>query len=143
MSAETITPPPEALESARYPEGYAPKFIAFHDANPSVAEALTDHAFRLKARGHGSVSMRYLFEHERLYGQHPDTGGPYVLDNNLCPAFTRLIEEREPSLRGFFPVRCTQEERAAAEMVRQAEKEERQAEARRRQPALMFSQEED
>ena len=83
-------------------------FMAFHAANPDIYETIVALARKVKAAGHRHCSFRVLWEtirFRRMIARKP--GEKWALNNNHCPFYVRLIEEQEPSLRGFFEKRTS------------------------------------
>lgn len=87
------------------------RFEAFHRENPQVYRALVRHARRLKANGVRRFGIDGLFAIVR-YTEAIRTRDPegFVLNNNLKPYFSRLIEKREPDLADFFSTRALKED---------------------------------
>ena len=79
------------------------KFETFCACNTDVIKFIVEQAKLLRARGYKSIGFRVLWESARLYGLGRRTPGEkWALNNNYCPELQRLIEDQEPTLRGFF-----------------------------------------
>lgn len=81
------------------------RFAAFHEANPHVYTLLVRLARRAKRRGLRRCSVKTLFEVARWLLQLRTKGDPFRLNNSFTSRYARLIEQREPDLRGFFETR--------------------------------------
>jgi len=94
------------------------RFEEFHRDNPHVYETLVKMARRMRRTGRERYSLKAVVEaarwHSALRGN--DADAPYKLDNCFTSRYARLIEEREPDLRGFFVTR-----RLATEFATEAE----------------------
>jgi len=81
------------------------RFEAFHAENPRVYERLVAMARELRARGRERVGIGMLFEVLRWEHAISTTGDDFRLNNNFRSRYVRLIERREPDLRGLFETR--------------------------------------
>lgn len=83
------------------------KFMAFHQANPHVYEAMREMALELKARGFQQWGVKALYEVLRFeYAmQTSHEQGEFRLNNNYTALYSRMLMDNEPELLGFFEVR--------------------------------------
>lgn len=121
MSTATAPAPPVPAYNS-YPIGYPAKFVIFHDRNPWVYEGILRRARELKARGFAGVGVRYLFEDLRYSKEAADHQAErpafdFMLDNNLCPWYGRLLLAQEPDMQGFFRLRRTDTEISMTEAM--------------------------
>jgi hypothetical protein len=87
------------------------RFAEFHATNPHVYERLVQLAHDARRRGHWRIGIGLLFEvlrWETLMSTESADG--FKLNNNHRAYYSRLIEEREPLLRGMFVTRAQREE---------------------------------
>lgn len=83
----------------------AEQFALFHFANPAVYRMIRFMALDLKRRGFKRGGMKSIFERLRWeYALHT-SGDDYKLNNNFTSFYARLLEFREPQLKGFFRTR--------------------------------------
>jgi hypothetical protein len=81
-------------------------FLRFHEDNPEVYERLVEMTRQLSDRGRKRVGMGMLFEVLRWeYFMETDTIEPFKLNNNYRAFYTRMIEQRNPDLRGILTKR--------------------------------------
>lgn len=111
---------PDLTPYRNYPANYDAKFVAFHDANAWVFEAIIRDARKLKEAGFSGVGMRYLFERQRYTPeakQHRDAnpGILYGLNNDFATWYGRLAEATHKDLEGLFRLRKTAAEAAAVD----------------------------
>ena len=87
-------------------------FRKFHAENPHVYVLLVTYAHQVRAAGFQHYGMKSLFERVRwhLDFETADQDG-FKLNNNYTAYYARLIDEREPLLRGFFRMRVVEGER--------------------------------
>lgn len=80
-------------------------FWSFHHANPRVYQKLVLYARQWnRVHEHGSINL--LFERVRWdYVTDINSTDDFRLNNNHRAFYARLIEDREPDLRGFFRMR--------------------------------------
>jgi hypothetical protein len=99
-----MTPPCPQLDLLLDP--IAMDFEAFHKANPQVYRIIVGLARRYAARGLRHLSVKHLYEVARyevfFATQSADL---FKLNNNYTALYARMIEEREPDLRGLFELR--------------------------------------
>ena len=83
------------------------KFAEFHTANPWVYVELVKLARRAKGRGARKVGIGMLTEivRWRRYIATQDFNSGFKINNNYRSRYVRMIEEREPDLRGLFETR--------------------------------------
>jgi hypothetical protein len=83
------------------------KFAEFHRANPHVYATLVRLAREAKGAGKTKIGVKALWERMRwdLWLSTVDTIDEPKLNNDFTSRFARLIEEREPDLRGLFETR--------------------------------------
>lgn len=83
------------------------KFAAFHRDNPHVYATLVRLAREAKRAGKTKVGVKALWERMRwdLWLATAHGADEPKLDNNFTSRFARLIDEREPDLRGLFETR--------------------------------------
>jgi hypothetical protein len=81
-------------------------FEVFHRDNPYVYELLVSYAWEAKNAGHRRLGIALLFERIRWHLMIETASlTPFKLNNNLRSRYVRMIEENEPSLKGFFRTR--------------------------------------
>jgi hypothetical protein len=83
--------------------GIQARFEAFHQANPHVYRHLVELARAYVERGMKRLSIDHLF-HLVRWRMHEKTGGDelFKLNDHFTSRYARLIEDREPDLRGLF-----------------------------------------
>ena len=80
------------------------RFVAFHEANPHVYEALRHLA--MQEVGYQSKSgIKALFEVLRWQWRNETEGDEYKLNNNFTSRYARMLMDREDELKGFFDIR--------------------------------------
>ena len=80
-------------------------FWQFHTDNPQVYVVLVKYA-REWRRYHSKCSIKLLFERARWeFGTTIQSKDEFKLNNNHHAYYARLIEEREPDLKGIFRMR--------------------------------------
>ena len=89
-------------------------FRLFHAANPAVYAELRDLALTLKRRGRRRYSIMALINVVRWQRALQTTGDDYKVNNNYAPCYARLLMSEEPELAGFFEVRTSLADGAAA-----------------------------
>jgi hypothetical protein len=83
------------------------RFEAFHAANPDVYAELVRLARRAKARGHRRMGIELCFGALRWNRLMQTTGERgFKLNDHFTSRYSRLIQEREPDLDGFFETRA-------------------------------------
>jgi hypothetical protein len=83
------------------------RFEAFHAANPDVYAELVRLARRAKARGHRRMGIELCFGALRWSRLMETTGERgFKLNDHFTSRYSRLIQEREPDLDGFFETRA-------------------------------------
>lgn len=115
-----------------YPGGYPALFVAWHEAHPEVYTALVQGARRLVREKITAISLRYLYEHERIQrwkrarrakkAAKDDTASAmqqFGLNNNFVTWYGRLIVAQEKDLQDCFSLRATQNGTAKAEAAGQ------------------------
>jgi hypothetical protein len=80
------------------------RFVAFHNANPHVYDNLRKLALSAKRSGQKKGSLRHFYEVLR-YSVLVTTGDTWKLNNDYTPIYSRMMQENEPELRGFFEQR--------------------------------------
>ena len=81
------------------------RFERFHKANPHIADKLEAMALRLHHRGKRGRGIAQLFEALRYLEDIETDGDAFKLNNDFRAFYSRLIEQRNPTLRGFFTKR--------------------------------------
>lgn len=81
------------------------KFAEFHAANPHVYEMLVQLAYEATDANKRRIGIKALWERLRWDLWLAADGDEYRLNNNFTSRYVRLIEEREPGLRGLFEQR--------------------------------------
>jgi hypothetical protein len=83
------------------------KFAEFHAANPHVYATLVRLAREARGAGKTRIGMKALWERMRwdLWLSTKHNVDEAKLNNDFTSRFARLIEEREPDLRGMFETR--------------------------------------
>lgn len=81
------------------------RFQRFHRENPQVYQTLVELARNLKRCGWTRCSMKMLFEQCRAAYALETNGTPYKLNNSMTALYSRLIQQLEPDLWGFFETR--------------------------------------
>jgi hypothetical protein len=82
------------------------RFEQFDRLNPHIYDILVELARKLRARRPSRrVGIGMLFEVLRWNYLVQTTGDDFKLNNNYRSRYARLIEEREPDLRGAFELR--------------------------------------
>ena len=81
------------------------QFALFHCANPAVYRLIRSIAYDLKRRGFKRAGMKAIFEQLRWQFALHTSGDDYKLNNNFPAFYARLLEFREPQLKGFFRTR--------------------------------------
>lgn len=84
-------------------ESWKERFDRFHEANPSVYEALRKMSLWMLSNNK-RAGFRMLYEQLRWSGLQTHDE-PYKLNNNYAPYYTRLLMEQEPELEGYFAIR--------------------------------------
>jgi len=83
------------------------QFLAFHEANPHVYNALRDLSLAWRRRGSRKIGMKMLFEVLRwkfvMTTDDPDSS--FKLNNNYAPYYARTLMDNEPQLDGVFEIR--------------------------------------
>lgn len=96
------------LDVTKRPKGYRgnvdSRFAAFHAANPHVYDNLRKLALSARRSGQKKGSLRHFYEVLR-YSVLVTTGETWKLNNDYTPIYSRMIQENEPELRGFFEQR--------------------------------------
>jgi len=82
-------------------------FLAFHDANPWVYDALVRLARDMLYRGRARIGIGMLFEVLRWQWTRAtdDAHSYFKLNNNYRSRYARLMMEREEDLSGVFELR--------------------------------------
>ena len=98
--------PQQALDESE-PSRIDREWLAFHEANPHVYEALVRFAREAAARRtHFGIGM--LWERLRWYTSieaHDQSQSEWELNNNFRSRYSRLLMAREPDLEGLFETR--------------------------------------
>jgi hypothetical protein len=82
------------------------RFAAFHAANPDVYDELVRLARRARARGHRRMGIELCFGALRWNRLMQTTGERgFKLNDHFTSRYSRLIQEQEPDLAGFFETR--------------------------------------
>jgi hypothetical protein len=83
------------------------KFEIFNFDNPWVYEGFVSMARKAKERGRNKIGMKLLTEVMRwdYYMHTTDANSDFKLCNNYTSRYSRLIEQQEPDLKGFFTMR--------------------------------------
>lgn len=81
------------------------KFLAFHEANPQVYNALRRLCLDRRRRGYDSWSIKCAWEILRWLGEMQTSGDEFLLPNSYHSRYARLLMEQEPELDGFFVTR--------------------------------------
>lgn len=107
---QPVLPFLDELTQPEYPAGLTiqERFYIFHNANPTVFNALRQMALQQKARGANRGSIKALMETLRWLHQltvNPDDSG-FKLNNNFTALYARLLMDQEPALEGFFETRA-------------------------------------
>lgn len=106
----TTHAPPNLFDAANLPEpativpqgSIEANFLAFHEANPWVYDALVRLALDMDRR---PIGIGMLWEVLRWQHLRATTGDPFKLNNNYRSRYARLIMEQEPDLEGVFLTR--------------------------------------
>jgi len=81
-------------------------FREFHRENPRVYRMLVQRARQIKARGFQNYSIKTIWAVLRWHSDlGKDLKESYKLNDRYYSRFARLIEEKEPDLKGFFHFR--------------------------------------
>lgn len=81
------------------------RFAEFHRRNPHIFDLLLELALQaVKVQPSRKLSIAMLYEAAR-YSRLISTGDAFKLNNDFRSRYTRLLEEREPRLRGRFETR--------------------------------------
>lgn len=83
------------------------QFLAFHEANPHVYNALRELALDMRRRGSPKIGMKMLFEVLRwqYFMTTEDANSDFKINNNYAPYYARILMDNEPQLVGAFEVR--------------------------------------
>jgi hypothetical protein len=81
------------------------RFAEFHASHPQVYFTLVSLARQAKAVGKTRIGMKALFGRARWEFWLDTRGEEFKLNNSFSSRFARLIEEKEPDLRGLFEKR--------------------------------------
>lgn len=82
------------------------RFVAFHDANPWVYDALRTLALDLVRRGRTRIGIKMLFEVVRWQHARATVSEDGVkLNNDLSSRYARVLADREPELAEAFETR--------------------------------------
>lgn len=100
----------EPLEQTKAPE--LPKQAtrrewaeAFIGLNPSVYGLIVSIARDCKRAGWKRAGMKAIFEKIRWEYAERTRGGCFKMNNSIASEVSRIVQEREPDLRGFFETR--------------------------------------
>lgn len=95
-----------ALDFDQRPDAIQRRFLAFHQANPHVYEAIVHYAREAKAAGARRVGMAAIFERLR-WDDLIATGGScgFRLNDQHTSRYARLVMAQEPDLAGLFEIR--------------------------------------
>jgi hypothetical protein len=80
-------------------------FMAYHEANPHIYEALRLFALEAVRAGRTHLGINMLHERVRWYTNIESNREPWKLNNNYRPYYARLLAESERELRGLFETR--------------------------------------
>lgn len=86
------------------------RFEEYHAANPHVYNTLVDYALKAKDRGYKRIGIGFLCEIIRWQGGPTKHQDGFKLSNDFRSRYSRLIEEQEPDLRGYFTKRSLEAE---------------------------------
>lgn len=99
----------------RFPEFTAPehapdatiaeRFVAFHEANPWVADRLEELALADLELGLGRVGVKYFFELLRRDYRVTTRSADWKLNNDFSSRYARLLIERRPELAEVIETR--------------------------------------
>jgi 4-amino-4-deoxy-L-arabinose transferase-like glycosyltransferase len=81
------------------------RFDAWLSANPDVYPTIVSLAREAKAAGKRAIGMKALWEVARWTLSMRTRGDDYRWNNDYTSLMSRLVQEREPDLRGLFEVR--------------------------------------
>jgi hypothetical protein len=81
------------------------RFEEFHRDNPHVYSKLVEYARKAQTRGYKRIGIGFLCEIIRWQGGPTIHKDGFKLSNDFRSRYSRLIEENEPELTGFFTKR--------------------------------------
>jgi hypothetical protein len=81
------------------------RFEEFHRDNPYVYNKLVEFARIAKAKGYERIGIGFLCEIIRWQGGPTISKDGFKISNDFRSRYSRLIEENEPDLNGFFTKR--------------------------------------
>lgn len=81
------------------------KFWKFHHENPQVYRKLVELASEARGAGRKRIGINMLFEVVRWNHLVHTRSDDFALNNNYAPRYARIIEERNPELKGIFEMR--------------------------------------
>jgi hypothetical protein len=81
------------------------RFEEFHRDNPYVYNKLVEFARIAKCKGYERIGIGFLCEIIRWQGGPTISKEGFKISNDFRSRYSRLIEEQEPDLKGFFTKR--------------------------------------
>lgn len=81
------------------------RFEEFHRDNPHVYAKLVEYARKAQGRAYKRIGIGFLCEIIRWQGGPTIHKDGFKLSNDFRSRYSRLIEENEPDLKGFFTKR--------------------------------------
>lgn len=81
------------------------RFEEFHRDNPYVYSKLVEFARIAKRKGYKQIGVGFLIEIIRWQGGPTLSKDRFKISNDFRSRYSRLIEEQEPDLKGFFTKR--------------------------------------
>tara|TARA_R110002110_G_scaffold415835_1_gene657195 strand:+ start:22054 stop:22386 length:333 start_codon:yes stop_codon:yes gene_type:complete len=94
------------IDFSDLPDDMTEGFWQFHRDNPGVYVRLVAMTRIMRNAGRTRIGIGMLFEVLRWeYWLSTESDEPFKLNNNYRAYYSRLIEQREPDLRGMFTKR--------------------------------------
>jgi hypothetical protein len=81
------------------------RFEEYHQLNPYVYNKLVEFARKAKDKGYKRIGIGFLIEIIRWQGGPTVHKDGFKISNDFRSRYSRLIEENEPDLRGYFTKR--------------------------------------
>lgn len=83
------------------------RFEEFHAGNPIIYELFCEYARQAKARGYDRIGIQFIAERIRwrINIESGDQHSKFKINQDYLSRYSRLIEEQEPDLKGFFTKR--------------------------------------
>lgn len=87
------------------PPTHYDSFLLFHQTNPDIYDMIVAFAREAKQAGAKTYGIGMIWEVLRWHYRITLRRDDFKLNNNHRSHYARLVEEREPDLKGFFEMR--------------------------------------